>query len=728
MKLIVTEKDTAARKIADILGGKKVEKGSYYKIPIYTFSNGLDGDEEYACIGLKGHIMQLEYPQEYSDWRKVEPKELIDAELIKAPSAKAVVRALKKKAGEADHIIIATDYDREGEVIGLEALEQALDENPGLKEHVRRARYSALTRDEVNRAFNELTDLSYPLAYAGEARQDIDLIWGATLTRFMSLATRRLGNQFLSVGRVQSPTLALIVQRELERRAFKPEPYWQLFADLSSSDGDFSARHMTDRFTDEAEADSALKNASAASTGTVTGRKSTLKKLKPPAPFNTTAYTKAATALGFTAARAIRLAEDLYLAGYISYPRTDNTVYTRSLNLKEILAELTNSRELAPAARELLARAELTPTRGKKETTDHPPIYPVGVPGPGDLKDDAHWKIWFLVARRFLATLSDEAVSESNRLDISIGGEPFKVTGSRVIEEGWLGCYPYSRSQDDEVPGLDEGEEVQVVRVYREDKETQPPGRYGQGRLIELMEQNGLGTKATRHNIIQNLYNRGYTRNTPIEPTETGIAMIEALDEYASLITKPEMTAELEAKMTAIAEENTSKEQVVHESRKLLHRAYESLEENKEKLAEVIGKGIYEDRVMGPCPNCDKQLRVIRSKKTKKRFVGCEGHPDCSTAYPLPQRGNIMTMGKVCPECNTPIVKVLTPGRRPWKLCLDPDCPTKEEYKKKAESAKAAAEKKQKKAEMNQVSVTVTREAQNKKRAALKEKKGPPDG
>ncbi|HDZ59347.1 MAG TPA: DNA topoisomerase I, partial [Actinobacteria bacterium] len=508
MKLIVTEKDTAARKIAGILGGNQVKKDTYYKIPIYTFVNGLDGDGEYTCIGLKGHILQLEYPEEYSDWRKVEPKELIDAELIKAPSAKAVVRALKKTAKDADHLTIATDYDREGELIGLEAMKQAIEANPDLKKDVKRARYSALTPEEVKRAFSELSELSLPLALAGEARQDIDLIWGATLTRFMSLATSRLGNQFLSVGRVQSPTLGLIVERELERRAFRPEPYWQIFAELNSSQGEFTARHKTDRFKVADEADAALVRAQAAGTGTVIGTRSTRKKHKPPPPFNTTAYTKAATALGFSAARAIRLAEDLYLDGYISYPRTDNTVYPPSLDLREILTELRSSNDLASAATELLGRKQLTPTRGKKQTTDHPPIYPVGVPGPGDLRDDAHWKIWFLVARRFLATLGDEAVSESNRLELSIGEEPFVVTGSKVVEAGWMAWYPYSRSKDAEVPRLEEGESVDVQRVFKEDKETQPPGRYGQGKLIELMEENGLGTKATRHSIIQNLYDR----------------------------------------------------------------------------------------------------------------------------------------------------------------------------------------------------------------------------
>jgi DNA topoisomerase-1 len=684
--LIVTEKDTAAKKIADILSKGKVDKGSFQKVPFYSFTNDTG---EYTCIGLKGHILQLEYPEEYSDWRKVEPRALIDADLIKAPAAKSVVNALKKVARDADHLIIATDYDREGELIGTEALSQILEVKPELEQDVRRARYSALIKEEIENAFGNLTDLSFPLAYAGEARQDIDLIWGATLTRFISLATSRLGNQFLSVGRVQSPTLALIVEREMERRAFIPVPYWQITAELDSSQGIFTAGHKTARFLDKNESDEALKNALAADNGEVIKVKTSNKKVRPPAPFNTTAYTKAATALGYSAARAIRLAEDLYLAGYISYPRTDNTVYPDSLNLREILAELQNSKELAPAATALLDQEKLTPTRGKKQTTDHPPIYPVGVPKPGDI-DDAQWKIWFLVARRFIATLSDEAVSESNRVDIDIGGELFAVKGTRVAVEGWLGVYPYSRSKDNEVPKLEEGEKVEVKSVTDEQKETQPPGRYGQGRLIELMEQHGLGTKATRHSIIQNLYGRGYIKNTPVEPTETGIGMVEALSTYADRITKPQMTAELEEEMNSIAEQATTKGEVVKRSRELLHLAYDSLEEHKEDLAGIIVKGIQEDKIVGTCNKCGKSLKIIRSKKTKKRFIGCDGYPDCDSTYPLPQMGRLIPMHVECPECNTPKVKIITRGRRPWELCIDPDCSTKDEYKKKAAARKAA--------------------------------------
>ena len=203
-------------------------------------------------IGLKGHVLGPAFPEGYSNWQKTDLHDLIDAELIKEPTDKNVVKAIKKVAKEADELVIATDFDREGELIGLEALEEMLDANPALGSRegtadgsltIKRARYSALTKEEIERAFGDLDELSYPLANAGAARQDIDLLWGATLTRAVSLATRRFGSNFLSVGRVQSPTLGLIVEREMERRAHVAKPFWELFAKFEHPDGSFETHH-----------------------------------------------------------------------------------------------------------------------------------------------------------------------------------------------------------------------------------------------------------------------------------------------------------------------------------------------------------------------------------------------------------------------------------------------------------------------------------------------------
>ena len=270
MRLIVTEKNNSALKIAEALSNGSNSADKTFKVPFYTWKDA-EGDE-HMTVGLKGHVLGPAFPEGYSNWQKTDLHDLIDAELIKEPTDKNVVKAIKKLAKEADELVIATDFDREGELIGLEALEEMLDANPALGSRegtadgslrIQRARYSALTKEEIDRAFGELDTLSYPLANAGAARQDIDLLWGATLTRAVSLASRRFGSNFLSVGRVQSPTLGLIVEREMERRAHVAKPFWELFAKFEHPDGSFEAHHTRRQILGASpEADAAIAGTS----------------------------------------------------------------------------------------------------------------------------------------------------------------------------------------------------------------------------------------------------------------------------------------------------------------------------------------------------------------------------------------------------------------------------------------------------------------------------------
>src|SRR5919204_2812415 len=603
MRLIVTEKNNSAKKIADILSRGGAKADSTYKVPYYTWSE--DGDEQMA-IGLKGHVVNPSFPEGYSDWQRTDLHDLIDADLVKEPTDKNVLRAIRKVAKDATSVVIATDYDREGELIGLEALEAILDVNPELKENVKRARYSALTKEEIERAFSDLDELSYPLAHAGWARQDIDLLWGATLTRAVSLATRRFGSNFLSVGRVQSPTLSLIVERELERRAHVSKPYWEVFARFQHPDGAFEAHHATDRFWKKGEAEAAL--AGTTSPGTVREVSAKRSQRRPPAPFNTTAFTtEASNRLGITPKRAMQLAEDLYMDGFISYPRTDNTVYPRSLPTRELVTSLVRLPEFEAAA--FLLEGELKPTRGRKESTDHPPIYPTQGVHPGAL-DGPKRRVYELVARRFLATFGPPMQTESTRADIEAGSETYFVRGSVVTDPGFAAIYTYARSADEEIPKLTEGQELPLDgEPWIVDRETQPPARISQGKLIEMMEEHGLGTKATRPDIIQKLYDRGYVYGNPPAPSATGIAMYQAFHEYVPRMATPEMTAELEQDMDKIAAGRVSKEQVLELSREMLHSTTAAVEDQREDLAKVIWAGMDEDRILGPCKVCEEAGR-----------------------------------------------------------------------------------------------------------------------
>ena len=714
MRLIITEKNNSAKKIADILSGGEAKADATYKVPFYTWT---DSEGEQMTVGLKGHVMGVAFPEGYSNWQETDLHELIDAELVPEPTDKNVVKAIRKLAKGADDIILATDFDREGELIGLEALREAVAVRPEVaaaeleaRPPIKRARYSALTKDEIERAFGSLDELDYDLAYAGAARQDIDLIWGATLTRAVSLASRRFGANFLSVGRVQSPTLALIVERELERRAHVPKPFWELFAKFEHPDGSFETHHATDKFWEKAEADAALAGTSSPGVvKAVTAKKNTR---RPPTPLNTTAFTTdASSRLGITPAAAMRIAEDLYMDGFISYPRTDNTVYPKSLNTKELVRSLVRIPEFS-AAKGLLD-GPLNATRGKKETTDHPPIYPTQAVYPGALEGPKR-RVYELVVRRFLATFSPPMITESTRADIEAGSEMYFVRGSVVVDPGYAAIYTYARSSDEEIPKLEEGQELPLDgEPWMVDKETQPPSRISQGKLIELMEDRGLGTKATRADIIQKLYDRGYVFSNPPEPSETGIAMYKAFHEYVPRMATPEMTAELEADMDKIAAGETTKDEVVGISREMLHTTTTELELKKEDFAKQIWAGMDEDKFLGPCKVCEEagrkrsngepnRLRII-DLKGGKRMYGCEGwnrddpeHADsCRVSGPLPGRFfELWRLEEVCSICGERprlTVKKRGPGR-PWKLCLNDDCPTMVEMREKRAEQQAARE------------------------------------
>ena len=737
MRLIVTEKNNSAKKISDILSAGSAKSEASYKVPFYTWT---DAEGDHTAIGLKGHVVSPAFPDGYSNWQQTDLHDLIDAKLIKEATDKNVVKAVKKAAKGADSIVIATDYDREGELIGLEALKEALEGNPDIvgdevgsdgagrdggedelagsgerletvRPTVARARYSALTKEEIQRAFSNLDELSYDLAFAGAARQDIDLIWGATLTRAVSLATRRFGSNFLSVGRVQSPTLALIVERELERRAHVAKPFWEVLAKFEHPDGSFEAHHKVDKFWEKAEADAAI--AGTKSPGVVSEISARKNTRKPPTPFNTTAFsTEASSRLGITPAAAMRIAEDLYMDGFISYPRTDNTVYPPSLPVRELVGQMVRQPAFAEAAF-LLDAPELVATRGKKETTDHPPIHPTAALNPEALEGPKR-RVYELVVRRFLATFAPPMITESTRADISAGSENYFVRGSVVVDAGFAAIYTYARSKDEELPKLEQGQELPIDgEPWIVDKETQPPPRISQAKLIELMEERGLGTKATRADIIQKLYDRGYVYRNPPEPSETGIAMYKAFHEYVPRMATPEMTAELERDMDKIAAGAISKEEVLRLSREMLHGTTTELQEKQEDLAKHIWAGMDEDKFLGPCPKCEQlersghddgspnRLRII-DLKGGKRFCGCEGYnrenPEdpnsCDWTRPLPGRGyELWRLEDRCSVCGvTPRLTVKGFRGRPWKLCLNDDCPTMVEMREKRAERQAQKE------------------------------------
>ncbi|MDO5329255.1 MAG: DNA topoisomerase I [Coriobacteriia bacterium] len=706
MKLVITEKNDAAQKIAKLLG-KNVKADKVFTTPVYRFQVN---DEDWVTIGLRGHIMEPDFtpqlqclkttgwrgltedntkvdanvpndldkpPYKYrrkpylkdgidlKSWKMEALPYLVYGPIVKLPKEKAIIRSLKNLAKKADSVVIATDFDREGELIGSDALKCCLEANKNLD--VSRARYSAFTQAEIDNAFDNLVELDTNLADAGGSRQDIDLIWGAVLTRYLTLVRFAGYGNVRSAGRVQTPTLALVVEKERERLAFKPEKYWVIEGDFR----DFKATHKTAKFKDKSEADAAMKNIEGEDKAKVVSADKKTRKVNPPTPFNTTSLMAAASSEGLTPARTMRIAESLYMGGYISYPRVDNTVYPKSLDLKETIKKL----DIEPEYCQKLLAKDLVPTRGKKETTDHPPIYPTG---PAKDLSGADLKLYNLIARRFLATLSEPAIVQGTKITLDVNGENFVAKGDILQTPGFRAVYPYGLKKDEQLPELAAGDVIDFLGAKCDEKETEPPARYSQGRLIQQMEKHGLGTKSTRHSIIERLYNVKYIQNDPIEPSQLGIAVIDALEKYAPHITHPEMTAELEHGMDDIAEGKNTRVNVVEDSRNKLSDELNNLLPHKDDIGEALSDAVAADAYVGPCPKCGKDLQLRASAKTKSMFIGCSGWPECDVTYPLP-KGKVEANKTNCEVCGMPQIKVTAFRQKPRILCINPECDTNKE-------------------------------------------------
>lgn len=642
MWLIVTEKNQTAKRIAQILFG------SFQVKKKYGVNYYLNGD---ACVvGLKGHVVEYDFPPEYNDWKRVELTSLLNARIIRVVKEKSIVKLLEELAKESDRVTIATDYDREGELIGLEAVQIIKRVNPNVR--IDRVKFSAVTPEEIRKAFSSPGRINVNLAKAAETRQIIDLLWGAVLTRLISLSSGRLGRDFLSAGRVQSPTLRIIVDREKEIREFKPEPYWEITAKFEKG----VEAKIPRRFKDKEEAKRVYEKIG---DGIVKSFEERERVEKKPIPFNTTEFLKEASKF-MPPDKAMAIAENLYINGYISYPRTDNTVYPPTLNLKKLVKMFLDS-EFAKEAK--IALEDMKPSKGKRETKDHPPIHPTALADRKELSKD-EWIIYELVVRRFLATLAPDAIWMVRKAEIISGGEKLVASGKELIKSGWRAIYIYSKAEDIFLPKLRVGERLKLLSKKLHEKKTKPPSRYSTSSLIKLMEKLNLGTKSTRHEIIRKLYSRGYVRGNPVKPTETAFSVVEALKKLYEPITLPDMTAKLEEDMNKIEEGKVDPKFVVKESVEFLRKVLESA--NREELSKILSEGINKDKIVGSCPECGGNLVV---KKAKRRFVACSNYPDCKFSLPLPQKGSLYVTAKTCKEHKMKFVKIKPKKGKSWEFC-----------------------------------------------------------
>jgi len=665
LTLIIAEKADAARRISYFLSDGSSKQKKAKGLSYIEFGEG----DRTVVIPLSGHIIEIDFPKEMNDWKSVNLSTLVDSKILKNVKNRTAYNTLKHFAPEADRIIIATDYDREGELIGVEALDIILGEirNLDRKPQILRAKFSALTGEEIRQAFSDPITVDYNLADSAEAREEIDLIWGAVLTRFFSLAAHRYGKNFLSIGRVQTPTLALIVKREKEIMQFKPEPYWRILVTFFKK-GAFQGEYEGGNIKEEETARD-IFNAINGKDGVTKEFEKRMERIGKPSPFNTTDFLREASRIGVPPAKAMSIAELLYTRGYISYPRTDNTVYQRSISLRSVLNKLAGS-ELSEDVKKVLSQEKIVPSRGRTEAMDHPPIYPVNAVKKGVLKGD-YAKIYELILRRFLATLYIAGEREIKEALITIGEHNFKTRGVRITNPGWLELYPYRRIEESYHPDLESGETVKATEWNLAKEETKPPRRYDMASLLKTMEELSLGTKSTRHDIIGKLQDRGFIEGNPVKPTNLGIGLIDSVTTVKSRISEPEMTAELEGEMDRIAGKEMKKEDVVAQSRSMLHSVLSDFKDRESDIKDTINVSLKRGEILGKCPFHDKNIILLKNRDFYT--VKCEDE-SCRINFNMPGRSLIQLLEDRCPICTLPKIKVIRRGQSPDIRCINPKC------------------------------------------------------
>jgi len=676
-ELIITEKPKASLRIAEALADNKPKKESEKKVPYYKIRHK-NRDIIVACA--VGHLYGLgekkktnyTYPVFDIEWQPTYKRNK------ESRFTKNYLDLLKKLSKNADKFTVACDYDVEGEVIGLNVIRFACKQKDG-----QRMKFSTLTKPDIVKAYeNVQKTIDWGQAEAGETRHFLDYYYGINLSRALISSIKSIGKfKILSSGRVQGPALKIIVDKDKEIKDFKSKPFWQIQLLGDVEKGKLDAWHEKDKFWEKPEAEKVLENVKNAEKGVIADVQKSEFEQQAPTPFDlTTLQTEAYKAFKISPKDTLAIAQELYTSGLISYPRTSSQQLPETIDYKKILAELLKQDYYNGYANEMLSKPGLKPNNGKKTDPAHPAIYPTGIIMGIEGRQA---RIYDLIVRRFFSTFADPAVRETMQIKINVNEEIFIAKGTRTKEKGWHVYYePYIKLEEQELPEVSQREEVKINEVNMLEKETLPPKRYTPASIIRELEKRNLGTKATRAQIIDTLYQRGYVKETGMEATELGIKTVSTLEKYSPKILDEELTRHFEVEMDQIRKGKKKGKEVLAEAKDVLV----SLLENFRKKEKEIGKALMEAeietrkqaRTVGKCPNCEDGELVMKKGKFG-RFVACNKYPDCKATFSLPNTGMVKTSKKNCEACDHPMISI-TKGRRTQQVCINPDCPKKHEH------------------------------------------------
>jgi DNA topoisomerase-3 len=639
--LIIAEKPSVGRDLVRVLPGAFTKAEGYLEGP------------EHVVTWAVGHLVQLADPDEYDDrfkkWRMADLPIVPERFklVIRDERSKKQMNVIKRQLGRDDvaDVVNACDAGREGELIFAYTYEHA-----GSRKPVRRLWLQSMTKQAIERGFGELRpgEELASLEAAARSRSEADWIVGMNATRAATIRLRSSFDGAVSLGRVQTPTLAILARREEEIRAFKPEAYWVVDATFEAP----GARVYEGRLhvganprLGSADEAAAVVTACTGRIGEITKLEKTERKERAPLLYDLTSLQRDANSrFGFSARRTLAAAQRLYEEHTaLTYPRTNSRYITGDM-VGEIkpTAELVGGQdEYAKAAEYVLALDVLPLARvvNDAKVTDHHAIIPTRAERhPVDKMNDDDRRIYDLVVRRFLAIFHPDAVFENTRIETTVGagaeaaGHVFRTRGKLMLVPGWRGVYGEQADADaadgeeDEgreqrLPKLDKGEQAEVKKIGSEEKETKPPRRFTEGSLLaametagklvdeeelrEAMKDSGIGTPATRAAIIERLLQVGYIERDgrALVVTEKGLNVIRLLGEHA--LTSPDMTGEWEHRLARIETGEDSREAFMGD---IVKFAEETVGELDAKLKDVrIPRAN-----LGPCPVCGHDISENR--------------------------------------------------------------------------------------------------------------------
>ncbi|MEM4686882.1 MAG: DNA topoisomerase I [Zestosphaera sp.] len=556
--LVIAEKPKAADKIAAALNLsiKKVING------VRVWSGFFNGRRLLVAPAV-GHLFSLDteesgFPVFTYKWV---PRWLVEKE---SRYARKYYEVLKSLARDASEYVNACDYDIEGSVIGY-----LIIKNFGDLSRSRRAKFSSLTQEELVSAFKNLQPLDVKMVEAGLCRHEIDWIWGINVSRALMSFYKKVfsGFKVLSAGRVQTPTLIEVFKKHVERESFVPEVRFSISMKLKIGDGELNVRSDFGKDLSEEEANSLRLAIKRAGKARVVNVKSRIEVLRPPPPFNLPDLQYEAYRIAkISPAETLNIAESLYLDQLISYPRTNSQKLPKTLNHRTILKNLSALQTYKEYVSELLKKPSLIPVEGVKEDPAHPAIHPTGYLPRETLKDKERI-IYDLIVRRYLASLSDEAQLRISTYVLKVLDLELVITSQELVRENWLRIYNYKKVSTTKKFFLRLGEEVPILDVRVVKTFSKPPAAYTKSSLLEWMEKSGIGTEATRAEIIETLFKRGYLKQTAsgIDITELGSVVSTISANLFSELSSVQLTREVEEKLNKIIVGETTREEVVKE-------------------------------------------------------------------------------------------------------------------------------------------------------------------